>query len=125
LPGDIVVLKEPYGAMKDASGNVTYVGHTGVVVTADVHTVTLFQQNDPLQSTPHQASYGYTAVKGWIHVLTAPQQATPSIAPVDAHGLDLRNSQSLQTALDIWYAVANGKYVSIETYNTLQQQIKD
>lgn len=57
-PGDVFCFDGYYGGG---------VGHTGLVVSADVNQVTLFQQNDPEGSTPHLKSYTYDHALGWIH----------------------------------------------------------
>ena len=58
LAGDILVFGTTYG-----NGS----GHTGIVVTADANTVTLFEQNDPVGSTPHETRYNYPDCLGWLH----------------------------------------------------------
>lgn len=59
-PGDIIVWGESWGGGY---------GHTGVVVSAGVMSFTAFQQNDPDGSAPHEKSYGYSGVVGWLHPL--------------------------------------------------------
>lgn len=57
-PGDIFVFGSSYGGG---------LGHTGIVTSADVNTITLFEQNDPLGSPPQLKTYTYTGAIGWIH----------------------------------------------------------
>ena len=59
VPGDTVVFDGNLGGG---------FGHTGICVTADGNVINLFQQNDPIGSTPHQKSYGYSHVLGWLHI---------------------------------------------------------
>lgn len=47
-------------------------GHTGVVLMADVMSLTVFQQNDPTDSRPHPKLYSYSGVLGWMRPLVKP-----------------------------------------------------
>lgn len=65
---DIIVFKKPFGQYTDTDGTIKYLGHTGVVVAADVNSVTVFEQNNPEGSTPRTVVHSYNSVKGWLHV---------------------------------------------------------
>ncbi len=67
-PGDIVVFSNRVGG-----GH----GHTGIVVSANLNTLDVFQQNDPMGSGAHTKRYNYANVLGWLRFKTAapaPQQ---------------------------------------------------
>lgn len=57
-PGDFVFFGSQYGG-----GD----GHTGLVTTANLASVTLFEQNDPYGSTAHMKAYSYYDLLGWFH----------------------------------------------------------
>lgn len=63
VSGDVVVWGPSWGAG---------FGHTGVVVSADVMALTVFQQNDPTGSVPHLKRYTYAGVAGWLHPKVGP-----------------------------------------------------
>jgi len=62
-PGDIVVFSNRVGG-----GH----GHTGVVVSANVNTLDVFQQNDPMGSGAYTKRYTYANVLGWLKLKQAP-----------------------------------------------------
>lgn len=63
-------------------------GHTGVVISADGNTYTLFEQNNPLGSTPHIVHHlNYNGVIGWMRGLNVKQ-------PADNHPLVQTSAQS-------------------------------
>lgn len=65
----------PVGAIPVWNGNVGGgYGHTGVVVSANVFTMDVFQQNDPVGSGAHVKRYNYKNVEGWLILKS---QATP------------------------------------------------
>lgn len=76
--GDIAVLGLPYGAYID-NGQQKYAGHTGIVVKADINTLTLFEQNDPGACT--QKEYTYAHVLGWLHPMVLPATETVAVIP--------------------------------------------
>ncbi len=92
-PGDIFCFDGNYGGG---------VGHTGVVVTADVNTVTLFQQNDPTNSNPYQKTYTYNHAIGWMHpkVLDAPAPQ-PQPQPEPTNGDEPMNAEQEKQAYEI------------------------
>lgn len=75
--GDIFVFHKPYGALVE-NGQTIYYGHTGIVVKADVNSVTLFEQNDSIGSAPKIKTYSYTTDCQWIHpnIFTATTNVT-------------------------------------------------
>jgi hypothetical protein len=73
-PGDIVCWGETFGGGY---------GHTGVVVRADVNSMDVFQQNDPMGSTPHLKTYNYNGVQGWIRPRVLSNQGTSNVSTLD------------------------------------------
>lgn len=41
-------------------------GHTGVCKSADLYTLNVFEQNDPLGTNCHLRAYGYSNILGWL-----------------------------------------------------------
>lgn len=66
-PGDFIFFDNTYG---------NGAGHTGVVVTANLESLVLFEQNDPTGSAAHEETYNYSHVLGWFHWPPAPQAGT-------------------------------------------------
>lgn len=64
-PGDIVVFSNKVGG-----GH----GHTGIVVSANLNTLDVFQQNDPMGSGAYTKRYTYANVLGWLKF----KQAAPA-----------------------------------------------
>ena len=62
-PGDIVVFSNRVGG-----GH----GHTGIVVSANLNTLDVFQQNDPMGSGAYTKRYTYANVLGWLKFKQAP-----------------------------------------------------
>lgn len=58
VAGDIVVWGSSWG-----SGY----GHTGICVSGAVMSFVAFEQNDPAGSYPHEKTYSYAGVIGWLH----------------------------------------------------------
>jgi|GEM_PF-3523317 len=132
VPGDIAVLGEPYGPVT-TDGVTTYLGHCGVVITADVHTMTLLEQNDPEGSTPHQQTYNYSAQNiRWLHpinipALNATQSPTTAVlntSGLNTYGLDPTNEASNQVVFDTFHNVQDGLYVPIAQYNLLEGNLE-
>lgn len=89
VEGDIVVLGEPFGQYIDPKDNkVHYFGHTGIVVRADINTVTLFEQNSPAGSTPRIVQHSYNPVKGWIRLKQTAVQPQPTVPPLPSASSD-------------------------------------
>ncbi len=53
-------------------------GHTGLVMSADTATITLFEQNDPYQSPAHYKAYNYANVLGWFRHPSTPPPPAPT-----------------------------------------------
>lgn len=94
-PGDVFVLKEPYGATLQ-NGQTVYLGHCGVVIVADLNQVTMFEANDPLGAAPQIKSYSYTNDCQWIH----PNIFSPTVTQTvtDQQSTDLLNAQITATS---------------------------
>lgn len=60
-PGDIVVFSQKYNGGA---------GHVGVVVSADINNLQVFEQNDPLKSPCIMKTYSYDYVLGWLRKIT-------------------------------------------------------
>lgn len=109
-PGDIIVFNyKPFG-------------HTGVVVTADIMSVTVFESNNPVGSTPRIVKHTYKDVVGWIRMKESKPKLIATIdtmtstikeyfRSVKTHGLDPSDLESAQAVYDTWADVAlNNKY---------------
>lgn len=46
------------------------------------------------------------------------------VVNIDTKGLDISNKDTLQTVIDTWYNVANGKYKPVEEYHLLETQLE-
>jgi hypothetical protein len=113
--GDIIVFGQPYGPYQDSKTNTTfYDGHTGIVVDADVNSVTVFEQNNPVGSAPRIVKHTYGSVKGWISLKEGANKAVPaSVATSDDKpgyykGIDTTNIDSVKVAIDAWYDLSQG-----------------
>lgn len=106
LPGDVAVLGKPYGLLPTG----IYAGHTGVVVTADINAMQLFEQNDPALTTPHLQSYDYSKCLGWLHPVESP-------IPTMYKGINMADTKSVEVAIDTWFDVASGKYILMSDCN--------
>lgn len=119
--GAIISLGKPYGPFKNTDGTISYNGHTGIIIAATGLNFRMFAQNNPDGSTPHLEDHpeGYGAVVGWlVPILPAAQTAVNTT--LNYHGLDPNNMQSIQVALDTWYAVSQGQYVPFSEYTALK-----
>jgi hypothetical protein len=62
LKGDIVVWKSSYNGGA---------GHVGIANgRADVNSLDVFEQNDPLKTSAHIKTYSYTGIYGWLRRIT-------------------------------------------------------
>jgi len=85
--GDIVVWS--------AGFNGTY-GHTGIATgKADINSFECFEQNDPLGSTPHNKTYNYAYVIGWLR---------PKKAIVDDYATNLGKMLNWDNIVDYYNA---------------------
>jgi hypothetical protein len=68
--GDIIFFGSPYGkdVVKDKNGKDTtiYYGHTGIVNTANVWKMTIFEQNYGKDIAPRIAEHDYKGCLGWL-----------------------------------------------------------
>lgn len=85
-PGNFVFFGAAYGGGA---------GHTGLVVSANLNEVTLFEQNDPDGSSAHQKVYSYDDVEGWFHW----PQPTPNGTAEAIRNTNVRASASTSSAL--------------------------
>lgn len=125
VPGDIAVLGQPYGETI-VNGVTTYLGHCGVVISADVNSMTLLEQNDPDGSTPHQQTYNYSAQNiKWLHPIKIPATSAVNTEGLDTYGLDPTNEASNQVVFTAWHDVSQGLYIPIAQYNALKASAED
>lgn len=68
-------------------------GHTGVVVSANINTVSVYQQNDPLSSGMHVKTYNYNCVIGW-GIPKGGQINPPAPPPPTPTGGDIMDTNS-------------------------------
>jgi hypothetical protein len=68
-------------------------GHTGVVVTANLNTLNVYQQNDPLSSGMHVKEYNYNCVIGW-GIPKGGQINPPAPPPPTPTGGDIMDTNS-------------------------------
>ncbi len=122
-PGDIFVFDDSFGGG---------FGHTGIVTSADVNTVTLFEQNDTLGNAPQLKTYTYNGALGWIH----PNIFTPTTnqTMTDQQVTDQLNAQiaatsqcqnQLKAATDQITSIQNQLTTETETVQSLQGELKD
>ncbi len=65
LPGDIVVFKK-YGTLYGANG------HVAIVISADINSMTVFEQNYPVEGSVCKiGSHSYLGCVGWMHLITS------------------------------------------------------
>jgi hypothetical protein len=126
-PGDIFVYGEPWGKYVDANGNTQYCGHTGVVVTADANTVTIFEQNDKTATDPNGLpavmTHAYLpGALGWLHPNTAPATTTEAIVNSNLYkGFDLTNTDSMKVAIDAVVKLQAGELIDKAQFDSQSQ----
>ena len=83
-------------------------GHTGVCKVGRLYDLEVFEQNDPIGSTCHVKTYGYTNVLGWLRpknysvVLSLEQKIAKVISILNTSGTtDTAKVQQIRTILGV------------------------
>lgn len=80
-----------------------------------------------IDQVPYLEQAGIRVALGQLPVISGNAQRinTQEETGIDYHGLDPQNKESIQVALDTWYNVANGGYVTKSQYNQLNIQLEE
>lgn len=104
-PGDIVVFSNKVGG-----GH----GHTGIVVSANLNTLDVFQQNDPMGSGAYTKRYTYANVLGWLKFKQAAPAAPQGVVMNTADGKEkyltsLHRPAESDAAAAQWNGLSSGE----------------